>query len=345
MSKILRVGNGDYKVLVKEGGSITLDTTDNALNKTGTVVVTGNLEVKGTTTTVDSTIVTIADNIIVLSKDNIAAGIPAALDFRSGIEIERGSLLNSRVVYDEQINWTMGGTAGTGTFTFEQGVTTVPVKAGGILNSGSIYLQPTGGVVSVTNTTNYEERVYFYDGGAVFDPGDGIVIRDDDHLPNAKGVADYITYILSQGAFQDRIEEGTYGDETYVETKDFSETGLESNVEIGVDGNAVGNFYSNRIDLFDVRISANRISSTASNQNLILSSPGTGTVQITDVLEMSKTPHADDVSTDPGTPADGIKVYSKTQAGGGTGLYFANESATADEIISRNRALIFSMIF
>jgi len=60
---------------------------------------------------------------------------------------------------------------------------------------------------------------------------------------------------------------------------------------------------------------------------------------------MSETPHADDVSIDPGTPSDGIKVYSKTQAGGGTGLYFANKSATADEIISRNRALIFSMIF
>ena len=73
MSKILRVGNGDYKVLVKEGGSITLDTTDNALNKTGTVVVTGNLEVKGTTTTVDSTIVTIADNIIVLKNGKIVA--------------------------------------------------------------------------------------------------------------------------------------------------------------------------------------------------------------------------------------------------------------------------------
>ena len=50
MSKILRVGNGDYKILVKQGGSITLDTTDNALDKTGTVVVTGNLEIKGTTT-------------------------------------------------------------------------------------------------------------------------------------------------------------------------------------------------------------------------------------------------------------------------------------------------------
>ncbi|SVC89525.1 uncharacterized protein METZ01_LOCUS342379, partial [marine metagenome] len=84
MSKILRVGNGDYKILVKQGGSITLDTTDNALDKTGTVVVTGNLEIKGTTTTVDSTIVTIADNIIVLSKDNVAAGIPASLNYRSG---------------------------------------------------------------------------------------------------------------------------------------------------------------------------------------------------------------------------------------------------------------------
>ena len=77
MSKYLRVGNGDYHISVKDGARIILDTTDGLLNNAGKVLITGDLEVRGDTTTVNSTILTVADNIIVLSKDNIASGIPA----------------------------------------------------------------------------------------------------------------------------------------------------------------------------------------------------------------------------------------------------------------------------
>ena len=61
MSKYLRIGNGDYNIVTKEGGEITLDTTDGLLNGTGKVIVTGDLEVKGDTQTINSTVV---ENII-----------------------------------------------------------------------------------------------------------------------------------------------------------------------------------------------------------------------------------------------------------------------------------------
>jgi len=109
MSKYLRIGKGDYNIVTKEGGEITLDTTDGNLNGTGKVIVTGGLEVQGDSTTYNSTVVAIADNILVLSKDNVASGIPAALNYRSGIEIERGSQSNAFMVYDEQLSWTLGG--------------------------------------------------------------------------------------------------------------------------------------------------------------------------------------------------------------------------------------------
>jgi len=51
------------------------------------------------------------------------------------------------------------------------------------------------------------------------------------------------------------------------------------------------------------------------------------------------------VLLDPSAPDNGIKIYSKSQAGGGTGLFFVNKDNTADEIISRNRSLVFSMLF
>ena len=40
-------------IFTKEGGEITLDTTDGLLNGTGKVIVTGDLEVKGDTQTIN----------------------------------------------------------------------------------------------------------------------------------------------------------------------------------------------------------------------------------------------------------------------------------------------------
>ena len=70
MSKVLRITDGDYRVIVDNGvsGKIILDTTSGSDTPRGTVVVTGDLEVKGTTTTVESTVTTIADNILNLMK-------------------------------------------------------------------------------------------------------------------------------------------------------------------------------------------------------------------------------------------------------------------------------------
>jgi hypothetical protein len=331
MSKVLRVG-GDYKVIIQDGGTITLDTTNGTNNLNGRVVVTGSLEVKGTTTTVDSTTVTVADNIIVLSKDNSAAGIPASLNYRSGIEIERGSLVNAFMVYDEQISWTLGGTSGQGTWTFEQGSSTIPIKTNGIVAGGPLYLQTGADVVTVTGTVNYEEGILTYVAGTVTDSGSGVIV-DDDGIPNTKAMVDYVDYVLGS-----RFH-------TYVEANDFETDGLPSNVEIGVNNVPVANFYSERSEFNDIRFQNSEITSLISNGSLVLSAPGTGTVTVRDVLEISSTPGEDDALLDPSTPANGIRIYSKDQTTGGSGLYFVNKDNTADEIISRNRALVFSMLF
>jgi|TARA_B110000977_G_scaffold148173_1_gene187913 hypothetical protein len=340
MSKYLRIGNGDYNISVKEGGEITLDTTDGALNGTGKVIITGDLEVKGDTSTINSTVVTVADNIIVLSKDNIAAGIPAALNYRSGIEIERGSVSNAFMIYDEQLAWTLGGTSGTGTWTFEQGTTTVPIKATGMFSDANLYLNPGTGVLSVTNTTNYEQRVFTYSGSVVTDGGSGVVI-DDDIIPNTKALVDYVVYALSTGSVPARLQES----DTSVEAHDFSVTGTESNIQLDINGVATANLFANRFEVFDLKLQDNEISTTSSNVDLILGSPGTGSVKIKDTLELTETPGEDDVATDPTAPGEGIKLYSKTMSNGGTGLFFINKSNRQDELISKRKALVFSMVF
>lgn len=339
MARVLRVGNGDYKIVVENGGTITLDTTDTAENKAGRVIITGDLEVKGTTTTVDSTVMTVADNIIVLSKDNIASGLPASLNYRSGIEIERGSEVNAVFVYDEQVSWSLGGTNGQGTFVLERASQLLPINTSGIVSGTTLYVQPGNGTISVTNTVDYEERIWTYTAGVITDGGSGVV-QDDDNIPNAKAVTDYVNYVFSS-TFQDRISEN----DTYLEAKDFQTTGNESTAEIGVNNLAVANFYKNRLELFDLTIQGTEISTTLSGGNLILSAPGTGSVKVKDILEISETPSDDDALVDPNAPEEGIKIYSKTQAEGGSGLYFVNKTETSDELISRNRALVFGMLF
>lgn len=339
MSKVVRVSDADYKIIIQDGGTITLDTTNGTDNLNGRVLILGDLEVKGDTTTVNSTAVTIADNIIVLSKDNIAAGLPAALNYRSGVEIERGSLPNSRMVYDETIAWTLGGTSGQGTFVWEQGSQDLPLKTPGIVAGGNLYVSTGAGVITVTGTNDYEEQIFTYSGGTITDSGSGVII-DDDGIPNTKAVADYVNFVLGS-AFQDRIEENN----TYVEVKDFETTGSESNVEIGVDGVARVNFYDNRTEFENIKIQGTEISTTLSNTDLVLASSGAGSVKVKDFLEITQTPYDDDALIDATVPDEGIKLYSKIEDTGGSGLYFVNSSSRADELISNNRALLYGMLF
>ena len=94
MSKILRVSESDYRVKVKDTGTITLDTGV----EQGTVVITGDLLVKGNTTTVDTANLSIEDNVILLNKGESGAGVSEGT---SGIEIDRGSLSNAQFLWDE----------------------------------------------------------------------------------------------------------------------------------------------------------------------------------------------------------------------------------------------------
>jgi hypothetical protein len=76
------------------------------------------------------------------------------------------------------------------------------------------------------------------------------------------------------------------------------------------------------------------ISTDRSNQDLTLTANGTGSVVIEDVLTFSGT-----ASTPTATTI--TKLYNKTAAGGGTGLYFINSnisSGTEGELISKKKA-------
>jgi hypothetical protein len=72
------------------------------------LIVEGNLTVNGTTTSVSSNTVNIGDNIIVLNSDE--GGTPSQ---DAGVEIERGTSTNARIMWDESEDYWSAGEVGT----------------------------------------------------------------------------------------------------------------------------------------------------------------------------------------------------------------------------------------
>ena len=429
MPKVVKAYDNDYKIAVVDGGTITLDTGVDA----GTVIITGNLQVDGTQTTVNSTDLQIDDNIIVLSSQSDdstqIAGVPQAapINGRAGIEIDRGSLINARWVYDENVTWQLGGNFGSGTFYAEQGNQKLPLNTPGIVAQGDFFVDTGAGVISVTNVNSYEEKVFNYENNVITPDSNGFVVIDDDAIPNTKALVDYFEYtfanivrpIISEGNTSvETIDEQhplldivsindegnntaviqTAGRHGFSETDTVTITGVSANgdpieglnstnigvvevinpnlvrLAVSVSGGDVTNyipnsgtitksvfqetqiklqvqgvnnatFYENRIDLEDLEIKNTSISTTSSNDTLTLKSSGEGTVKIDDILEITEIPYDEDLSNPPTSPLEGVKLYSQEQSTGKTGLYYINRNNTNDEIVSKNRSLLFSMLF
>jgi hypothetical protein len=356
MSKYLNI-DGDYKLNVTDGGTITLDTGTDA----GTVVVTGDLEVQGTTTTVDTSTLLIEDRVITLNRNGFdTSGKVSDVGGQrvSGLEIDRGSS-DAYWVFDENINteapgagaW-VGRIGNSGSSGAVVGIRTTSIDTAGtdlfLINQGT-------GIVSVQGTNNYEQQVFSYDSGSI-DFSSNPVLQDD-ALVNAQGLADYVNGFFT-GIFQDRIEEGSLSP-TSVEVKDTEVTGQESRVVFSIDNTEVANFFNNRVELQHLRIVDTTIEATSSNSDLNLIAPGAGSVKIDDTLLLTPVPHANDDGTgspfpnqgfdfdtdNPDSPQAGIKVYAKSEGPAGTSLYFVNSNSTQDELVSKKKSILFSMIF
>jgi hypothetical protein len=194
MSRVVKV-NGDYKVQVNAGGSITLDTANNSLPASyGTVYVKGNLDVLGVVSYVESTNTQVKDNILQLNYDPsyTGAGISAAVNFRSGIEISRGSFSAAQFLFDESVSHFDPAFAGTpqenapGSFvarTADGVLTSIQVASIGTQAGFDIAfdLNNTGNVLTVARGIQSGSNLPYY-----------VRVTDDNHIPNRKFVTNYI---------------------------------------------------------------------------------------------------------------------------------------------------------
>jgi hypothetical protein len=316
MSKILNVNTGNYVARVSSGNTITLDTGTQA----GTVVVTGDLQINGTQTTVNSQTLDLVDNIITLNKGENGAGVT---ENTAGIQIDRGTASDAFMVFDEQTSFNdpITQTVKAGTFVFKTadnaiiGLRTNAITTGG----GDLYLINSGtGVISVSGTNNYETQ-----------------ITDDDDVPNKKYVDDAITTGIQTITIQS-IARGDSGLNLFDESID----GGVSNLKITIDGAEVAQFKRNTTEIEDIVFQDNTISTLTSATDLTLSSSGTSFVTIDGVLKMPI--QASGTSVNPGT---NIAIYGKDPAIGNSGVWYKNKNAYEDELISTNRSLLFSMLF
>jgi hypothetical protein len=407
--KIVNVPYGDYTIRSRENGVITLNTGINQ----GTVIITGDLTVLGTTTTVDTANMTIEDNVILLNKGESGAVITEG---KSGIEIDRGSSDNPEFVFDESITsydpgiLPSGGTA-TGTWVFRKSPSALaPIQTRSINSNGqSLHLISTGtGYITVAGTTNYERQILSYTDTVGYNPSLGVAVIDDDRIPNIRAVSDFI-----QGSFT-TFTPNSYGAGDTValaeDTVGFVGTGfigtnvltintvISGVIRIGqtvtgfgvtpgtiitgsvtgiggvgtytvnqfqtvtvtgiTTGEATSQFTfkvdntleayidSNGMQVNNIRLDTNTISSSSS---------GLTVAPFDELFSVDGSIALIDRASDPSVLAGAAKLYTKSLIGAGnTGIYFVNSgtgndgstiSTITDELISKRRSLVFSMIF
>ena len=91
-------------VSIGQAVATTSNVLFNQVTTTGDAIIGGNLTVSGTTTTVNTEVINLADNIITLNSNE--AGTPSQ---NAGIEVERGTAVNKTLVWDEANDrWTVG---------------------------------------------------------------------------------------------------------------------------------------------------------------------------------------------------------------------------------------------
>jgi len=338
MGQFLRV-NGDYNIKTEEGARITLDTGPN----TGSVRVTGDLVVEGTTVSIAAVNLDIEDNIIVLNKGETGAGV--TLDY-SGMQIDRGTLGATSFIWNENIAIPLGSaSSNAGSWQIVSGTDGVyslndsrlqlkEIITDASVDSGDLLLIGGGlGVVKVIGTADYEDQV-----------------THDDDVPNKKyvdrAIRDNPTFqIIDNDTRVIVTDNDVAGSLAYLTDNTGYSTGGVSGVSVIVEGQLNTQFFSNRTEMFDLEFTGSEITTKnyITNGNINLRTQGTGKVQTNYALQLDR------IAGVPAYVSTATVVYSGEPSIGTTGLYYVNDSAEArlrsGELINKNKALVFSMIF
>lgn len=351
MSQIVRV-NGNYGVTTTEGGTITLDTGQGI----GEVRVTGNLVVEGDTLTISAEDLNILDNVLTLNYGETGEGI--SLNY-SGIQIDRGYLTgtydpisqtgtrieSALFVYDESsLSWVMS----TGTLPSDLNFSNSNLRLRRIYTDSDTDrgdLTLLGGTVGIvkTTTSDYTNRILERDAE---DPATA------DNILTNKG---YVDYAIQSNPTRRIVSGNSVVIVSDLEEGDTDFDGdpiVQTEVAVIADGVVSALFFDDRVELGrrgqGLRFVRTTITTELTNENIIIDPEGSGRLE-TASIQLNKTRNS--VSDDPVTiPSDVHYIYTGDESLGGSGIFFAKQNVETsedlvDELVSKNKALVFSMIF
>jgi hypothetical protein len=359
MSKILKVSEGDYRVKVPSGNSIVLDTGSLA----GSVIITGDLDVQGQTTTIESVNATIKDNIIVLNNgDPGTSGISShtvngVTSRTSGIQIDRGQInaqvTSASVLFDEEVPHynTLSASYDNGTFVLSTKTNTTSsvaslqlagVEVTSISSNGSVDIQ-----FNLHNANSYLSLVNSTYGAATYESRLIAGNSDPNHSTNnSLTTKKYVnTYVVS-GQMTPGMADV---DKIYVKVGGTVKSEIlatsSSQLQFFIDTNQRAVITSSGLSVDTLNLFGTTLKNTGANP-LILQSD-INLVEINSVLT------TDNQASDQLVSISGkTTLYTKNAEGPGrTGIYFTNNNAYGinsynnDELVSRNRAVLLSMLF
>jgi hypothetical protein len=324
MSKVVKVQDGDYQVVTQLGGNIVLNTGPGV----GLTTITGDLLVQGNTTTITSETLEISDRVLYLNVGETLEGVGGGTDF-SGFTIERGLLQDVSCVFDENLSFTTPtGTIIDGAFTFRNSSgTLIGLQTNSLFTGGSNLEINTGtGVISVNSSNDYSANVE---------------LAGPNAIPNKGYVQQYVLDLIAEAPIAGFRK---YNGLTPLDTSGVAfDTGAgdpESKIEFTIDGTVEATVNTSGLLVNKIQLggaSGYEINTTTGFPLTIKAD--TNLVDIDSVLSLSNQ------SSIPSSTAGKNKIYSQaTQGPGATGLFFTN-TITADELVSRRRSLVFSMIF
>jgi hypothetical protein len=354
MSKILKVSEGDYRIKVPTGNSITLDTGV----LTGSVIITGDLDIKGQTTTIESTNATIKDNIIVLNNGEPHTNGSGITLGTSGIQIDRGTdsavVLTAKMLFNESVSHfnPITNTVENGTYVLTTSrdstntlaslqISSVELSAissnGTNTNGIAFNLRSTNTTLTVVNSTyntvSYENRLIDSSLTTKLYVNTYVVSGNLKPFPS-------FTPFSGSMADVDTIYKKTAGNVI----KSMVETTVDSEIIFKINTAQRAIITTTGLSVDTLNLFGNTIKNTGANP-LVLTSD-VNLVELNSVLAL------DNQSVVPTVISGKTQIYSTALEGPGrTGIYFTNNNVYGssafnnDELVSRNRALLFSMLF
>ena len=327
MSRVLNL-SGDYRIRVQSGGNIILDP-----GSTGTVTITGNLDVVGNQTNIESNTVSVADNVIQVNYDpnNIyyGDGIPTAnpINGQAGLQIWRGTRSSAYLVFDETINhynpYSSSSVAGSFVMKTADGTPSALELATIVTPSNSNFafdMQNQPFVLRIANANGYENRVL-----------------NDNDIPNRKYVQQYVTNAAGTIA----VSALWYPTVTPLVDATTSIQAFASSIVFQLGGITQATIASGGFTIGDITVYQNSITNTGSNVNNLILGANTGKVEITGALTL------DDQGATPSVVSGTTNIWSKSTPGPGkSGIFFNNNNASqvSDELVSRSRAVALSIL-